>query len=302
MDQAGNPPIYTPPAPQPAFTAIPGPVPNQQQPGQVVTQQYVITIDANTEPSVASNLRGIGRTAIIQLVCAGASVVAAIVSYIMGILWSSIIIPAFFGLCIFMVAGILGRVALRKKNRCSIVAYMVLSIISSVLAGIMLLEFFMNAIHSLFGGSEQRRSNVIIFDSLTCLVGLVEMITAIVASAYCCKRTCCAPVDRTKIQYAPGVPVGSVPQGQVVMLPPQGQGAMMNPGPQLPSYEAAQAAPLPDKNSMDMQQPTVVQLSAPQPTIGASAPSESGATGPNYGGQDIVVVSDTTEQQPLVEY
>ena len=101
MDQAGNPPIYTPPALQVALTAIPGPVPNQQQmTGQVVTQPYVITIDANTEPSVASNLRGIGRTAIIQLVCASVSAMLGLWDIAMGLFFSRMCMPIWLGLCV----------------------------------------------------------------------------------------------------------------------------------------------------------------------------------------------------------
>ena len=102
MDQADHPPVYTPPALQPTLTAIPGPVPNQQQPmtGQVVTQQYVITIDANTEPRVASNLRGIGRTAIIQLVCASVSAMLGLINIAMGLAFREMCPPIWLGLCV----------------------------------------------------------------------------------------------------------------------------------------------------------------------------------------------------------
>jgi hypothetical protein len=115
-----------------------------------------------------------------------------------------------WGGALFIITGSFGVVSSRKRNRCTIITCMVLSIISSVLAWITLLMSAKLLVHVVFSSYVRfhlyRISGGIVIGGLL-IVGLVELIVSIVQSALCCRVTCCGtPTQEVRVLYVPYTP------------------------------------------------------------------------------------------------
>ncbi|XP_072025833.1 uncharacterized protein [Amphiura filiformis] len=138
-----------------------------------------------------------------------------------------------------------------KKSRCLIIAYMVLSIVSSVIA---VQQVFTSLTFVAFGHGPNS-STCPPMSAVASAVGLMEIIASIVAAACCCRIVCCGQPSTTMVQYVPAVPMG-VPQPGML----QGHSSVYSPvtcpaGPgeatflsmpvHPPPYQAAQGATAP---------------------------------------------------------
>ncbi|XP_072027361.1 uncharacterized protein [Amphiura filiformis] len=276
----------------------------------MVSQQYVVTINGDISgqhPPV--NLKAIGVTATLQLISA-ALVVAFGVMAILALCIRAIDgLSIWTGLAFFMVAGILGRVAVRKKNNCTIIAYMVLSILSALASSSLVLSIL--PVIFLEGPTPYEpifdpplklsQSGRMAINVAIVAIAAAEGIIAIVAAAFCCRGTCCAPPRALQIQYSPAVPSGSfvVPQDGQAITMPQGrsQTIVINPTPPA-SYQPGSH---PDPNSAMMPPPAYV-VSAPPPAYQTNTTQQAGDTANGHQGAvgRDATEDDGTDQQALV--
>jgi len=90
----------------------------------------------------------------------------------------------FFGL-----AGGIGLIAMNRPSSCTVVAYMVLSIIASL--NCLILLIFSGIGFGSYRSWRHGGDGVRVIYALHILVALVEAVTAITASAFCCRAVCC---------------------------------------------------------------------------------------------------------------
>merc|ERR1711935_777559 len=132
----------------------------------------------------------------------------------------------------FAVTGSIGIFAASKPSNCSVSAFMVLSIISSVYS----VPWFVYSCitTNTYSYSYRYSSNVVIY-GIQCLVSLIESVIAITASGYSCRVFCCGKVQNPgAIQYQnPGTIQYQNPglqnPGTVLYSPGQGAVAIQNP-------------------------------------------------------------------------
>ncbi|XP_072029957.1 uncharacterized protein [Amphiura filiformis] len=213
-------------------------------------------------------------TGIMQICAGGILVVLGIIVLVLGS-WYRMAWNIWGSVCFYVVTGILGVVS-KNQNRCVIIAYMVMSIISAVCAGSQMIYDAAaagNARHlgwAYCGGYHHtdwynyydvscgRQKAIMAMHALSALTGLAEMILAIVASAYCCSGCCRSSTPATQttvVTYAQPAPPGP----QVTMVsgaaypPPTTYHQAPPVNVQPPAYTQQQAQP------MNPQQPGVYE-------------------------------------------
>ncbi|XP_003729973.2 uncharacterized protein LOC100889880 [Strongylocentrotus purpuratus] len=187
----------------PTQPGVPGQTFYGHQPAPV---SYVIPVqNPNSSSGVSQNFNGAaGRaTGWLQLSLGIGSIVVAIPELVLGLgvgfsgmgIWASVLF--------YIPTGILGICSM-QKNTCVIVGYLTMCIITANVAFVQMLlgviwtgitsvflHDFGNIDHGIAGGS-------VAIDSLLAILGLIEMIVAIVASAYCCGgMACCNSSSQT---------------------------------------------------------------------------------------------------------
>ncbi|XP_072029962.1 uncharacterized protein [Amphiura filiformis] len=204
-------------------------------------------------------------TGVLQICAGGILILFGIIALALGS-WYSLGWSIWGSICFYIVAGILGVVS-KNQNRCVIIAYMVMSILSAVGAGSQMIYDAAAAGNSRFLGSFycgtytwtwpytsdgcSRQKSIIAMHSLSALTGLAEMIIAIIGAGYCCSGCCGThtPTQTTVVTYGqPAPPAAQVTVVNATSYPPQGQAAPPLSYPQgqaapPPSYPQAQAAP-----------------------------------------------------------
>ncbi len=216
----------------------------QQGPPQpqtvVVQQQPVVTVHQGANATGAGNQRGswcwkgLQITGYMQTVLGILAVLFGIVHIIMRSYLSFIGTPIWTGICFFIVAGILGIAAGRKRASGVVVGYMVMSILSSLaafgvlsqMAGTITYDshicpdhYYSNGFYpysySSYRCSTSRSARVGV-DVCILLIGLAEFIISIVGASF----TCCGLYYNSPPR--PMVTYQSNPQQIVVGAPPQG--------------------------------------------------------------------------------
>ncbi|XP_002734635.1 uncharacterized protein LOC100373810 [Saccoglossus kowalevskii] len=139
------------------------------------------------------------------------------VSYVSTGIWTGIFV---------IVTGILGCVSGYKKNNCTIIANMVLSIIAAVMAGAALLPM------SAVGVAVQERCYYYYYDYDTCssgryascvashsinlIVSIIVGVIAILSACFCCRAVCCKKTQNA-MYFVPSAQPGNTAQ-QVPMV------------------------------------------------------------------------------------
>jgi len=202
--------------------------------------------------------RQVGRvfrdTAIVQIVSGGFALLFGIICTATTVwipTFSSVLVPGIWGGLLFLATGIVGVVGYSRKTRCSVIAYLTLSIISSPIAGIALIFAIVDlaAFHDycFYTYPGYWRCDTIVEVIVTCtfllLIALMELVASIVAAGYCCATGC-----GTK-GAGPNPPNQAVPgavylpaQGYNPQQPYYGQGNVINvnaPG----QFSSGQAGP-----------------------------------------------------------
>ncbi|XP_072041735.1 uncharacterized protein [Amphiura filiformis] len=198
-----------------------------QQPA-VIQLQTVHTCNHTTTSSTSNgrvtdsyNKKAAVTTGKLQICCGALLVVLGIVALSTGsyyrLAWN-----IWGGICVYVPSGILGVVS-KNQNRCLIISYMVMSIMSAVCAGGQIIYDSIAATAQSqeicqfsydYGYYECRSASltrVVVVHALAAVIGFIEMIAAIVASAYCCCGSCGATAgENTVIHYAQAYPGGQV--------------------------------------------------------------------------------------------
>ncbi|XP_071481808.1 uncharacterized protein [Diadema antillarum] len=216
----------------------------QQQPQPV---QYVAV---QQQPQQRSDFNGsAGRsTGWIQLCCGIGSVIVAIAQLILPTSISYVAYGIWAAVLFYIPAGILGIVS-GNKNTCVIVGYMVMSILSSMIAVGMLITGAVGATVSSYIYCEwyndycdqSLRDARVAADAILSILGFTEFIVSIVGSAFCCGAVCCSTqtTQHTTVvshhQPTPMVVTTVNPATQYGQPPPYNQAQMYNP-PQPPVY------------------------------------------------------------------
>ncbi|XP_072016144.1 uncharacterized protein [Amphiura filiformis] len=117
------------------------------------------------------------------------------------LVFSNVSLSFWAGLCFYLITGIIGIQGARKKTKCLVIAYMVMSIITSVIAGFQVIFESVGAVLSEYCYEEHLEFRyvqvchyvvgLLVCHSLAALIGFVEMVIAIVSAAYCCHGVCC---------------------------------------------------------------------------------------------------------------
>ncbi|XP_071476450.1 uncharacterized protein [Diadema antillarum] len=236
-------------------------------PGPMAVNYQHAVIVQQTHPNQSSryNAKRGRATGWVQLTCSILCLALGIAQLVVGSSVSIVGYGIWSGILFFLPTGILGVVS-HNKNTCVIVSYMVMSIISSLVAlsvlGLGFTSVLISASESCsylgvadcgYGIQKVR----IALDALITVVGFVELITAIVAASFCCAGVCCVTQPNTVVmQYAnnPAPMVVMSPPGytQQQMVPPYGQPAAYIPqqfpqaGMTQPTYpQTAASAPPP---------------------------------------------------------
>jgi len=126
---------------------------------------------------------------IIQLVCAGLAGILQLIVIGIDRYEFSIISNVGTGLWagfFFGISGGVGLVALQRPSRSTIIAFMVMSIISAIFA-LPLLVFAGIG----FGGGRRSNDFSIVCYGVQIIVGLLQGVVAITTSAFACRATCC---------------------------------------------------------------------------------------------------------------
>jgi len=131
----------------------------------------------------------------------------------------------------FLVSGIMGIFAARRKTTCMIVTLMAVSITSIAFAVVQCILCVMGAVHA--GnlpsvGTVQFKIPIICINGVLGLFGLVEFILLVTAAVFSCKATCCetSPIYLTTNIYEPVVHSASQILNEPArqpFLPSQGQ-------------------------------------------------------------------------------
>ncbi|XP_072016145.1 uncharacterized protein [Amphiura filiformis] len=136
-------------------------------------------------------------------------------------------IPFWAGLCFYLVTGIIGLQVARKQTKCSVIAYMTMSIIASTVAGGQVICEIFAALFSYYCREQDQPpydvscSPIIglqVCHSLAALIGFVEMVIAIVSAAFCCHGVCCGQSENSQ-SYSSQTPMVVVPVHQSTAKP-----------------------------------------------------------------------------------
>nr|XP_054752496.1 uncharacterized protein LOC129258051 [Lytechinus pictus] len=246
----------------PTQPGVPGQTVYVYQPAPV---NYSSTVqNPNSTSGVSQNFNGAaGRaTGWLQLFLGIGSIVVAIAEIVLGTgvgftgmgIWASVLF--------YIPTGILG-ICTYQKNNCVIIAYLTMCIISAVCAFIQMVAGSISSsitsglscyIYEYCGGSIL--AGRVASDALLAVLGVIEMVVAIVGSAYCCGGMACAhssPTTTTTTVYtqqaAPMVvTTGQFPQPVGIAQPPPAYNVQQayppagQPAPQA-GYNQAAAAP-----------------------------------------------------------
>ncbi|XP_030829690.1 uncharacterized protein LOC593349 [Strongylocentrotus purpuratus] len=200
-------------------------------PVQVAAHQPVNIVLQKSNKSDGYNARSGKITGWMQLSCAIASVVIGIIELIVGSQVSIVGTGIWSGLLFFLPTAILGIVS-KKKNTCVIVAYMVMSIISAIVGFVVFAMGITSAAVSasntcsfigLWGCGYAVSNARITFDSFLAIIGLLELVVAIVAACYCCAGVCCGRKDTPTNTMVYHYQNNAMPM--MVMVPAPGQQA-----------------------------------------------------------------------------
>ncbi|XP_078591699.1 uncharacterized protein LOC144870879 [Branchiostoma floridae x Branchiostoma japonicum] len=223
---------------------------------------------------------------ITQIVCGSLAILLGIAIIIPGSQFSWTGYPIWTG-ALFLSTGIIGIFAAKRKTKCMIIPLMVLSVLSSILAGTATLVLAAIALSSNdvwgwcwnFPRSECPMGAIITFDVLLILLALLELGLAIATSVMTCYAICPGCTEGSTVAPAVAYQVGA--DGRLVQIPGQyvmqgGQPIAMTPfPPNQPQYATALpsgAASLP--SGAVAQQPLLVtqtpgNMAAAQGTAGA---------------------------------
>eukprot|EP00057_Strongylocentrotus_purpuratus_P008231 XP_011662705.1 PREDICTED: uncharacterized protein LOC105437607 [Strongylocentrotus purpuratus] len=176
-----------------------------QQAGQISQHSIPVT------PGCSENYNGIsGRaTGWIQLCCAVGVTLIGVAQFLLGSSLRFIACGIWMSLLCFGPAGVLGIVSFRKRT-CVISAYITMSVFSAIFAFFMMI---IGAIGAPISGSfgcyaqsgtipckeglvESRTAS----DAIMSVIGLIELIVAIVGSVYGCSGVCCTPKSSRPLQ------------------------------------------------------------------------------------------------------
>ncbi|XP_074648111.1 uncharacterized protein LOC141903739 [Tubulanus polymorphus] len=127
---------------------------------------------------------------VIQLLSGVAAIILATVA-IASMAWGYFVGAGIWTGAFFISSGIVGIICSKRKDNCTIIAFLVLSIISSVVA-LMLVGF--SAAGIVIDFLEQthlKNSQVMVVHSLILVIAFIQGICAIVSSTICCKTVCC---------------------------------------------------------------------------------------------------------------
>ncbi|XP_072030932.1 uncharacterized protein [Amphiura filiformis] len=131
--------------------------------------------------------------------------------------------PFWGSLFFYLVTGIVGLHTV-KKTKSVIIAYMVMSILASVIAGGQIIVESVAAVSAPFSNCYSYRRltqsdpyeynstsyihdciyqvGLVVCHSLAAIIGLAEMVIGIVSAAFCCHGVCCGrPSSQTAVQY-----------------------------------------------------------------------------------------------------
>ncbi len=219
---------------QPGQQRPPAYQPGPPQPQTVVVQhQPVVTVHQGANATGAGNQRGswcwrgLKVTGYMQSVLGILAVLVGIVTIFMRSHLYFIGTPIWTGICFFIIAGILGIVAGRKRASGVVVGYMVMSILSSLAAFGVLIQmvaaiqfdtytcyYYYNS-YTNYSCSTSRGARVGV-DVCILLIALAEFIVSIVGASF----TCCGLYYNSSPQTM--VTYHSNPQQTVIGAPPQG--------------------------------------------------------------------------------
>ncbi|XP_018668375.2 membrane-spanning 4-domains subfamily A member 8 [Ciona intestinalis] len=190
-----------------------------------VTQPQPNTVMPAPKPKRQNNHKVLGiMQMIIGVLCIGLAIVSFIISK--GYYPSSIRVSGAGIWCgiFFLITGILGFLASKSKNsRCLVIATMVLSIMSSVMAFNLIIISITTAV---VGGTTAGESNAtVIIHSVVAFFALFEFVLSIVHSAVCCAGTCCR---KSTLQPQSVSHIVQIPQGQPINMA-AGQQAVVYP-------------------------------------------------------------------------
>eukprot|EP00057_Strongylocentrotus_purpuratus_P009816 XP_011664290.1 PREDICTED: uncharacterized protein LOC100890142 [Strongylocentrotus purpuratus] len=182
----------------PTQPGVPGQAVYVHQPAPV---NYANTVqNPNSSSGVSQNFNGAaGRaTGWLQLALGIGSIVVAIAELVLhtGVGYAAIGIWA--SVLFYIPTGILG-ICSKQKNSCVIIGYLTMCIITAIVAFIQMIAGAIGAgiisnhygYYYYYGYDRGLRGGRIASDSLLAILGLIEMIVAIVASAYCCGGMAC---------------------------------------------------------------------------------------------------------------
>eukprot|EP00057_Strongylocentrotus_purpuratus_P005010 XP_003729974.1 PREDICTED: uncharacterized protein LOC100889973 [Strongylocentrotus purpuratus] len=282
----------------PTQPGVPGQTVYVHQPAPV---NYATRVqNPNSSSGVSQNFNGAaGRaTGWIQLFLGIGSIVVAIaelvlhtsVGYVAMGIWASVLF--------YIPTGILGICSM-QKNTCVIIGYLTMCIITAnvafgqMIAGIIGAGIFSNFFYYPYGYNEPGlREGSIASDSLLAILGLIEMIVAIVASAYCCGGMACGnssslttttvytqqntPMVVTTGQYTQPAGIAQPPPAYNVQqaYPPAGQPVAPAPYNQAPGAQYNQAPTAPYNQAPAA--PHYQALGAPYNQQAAAAPTKPG--------------------------
>eukprot|EP00057_Strongylocentrotus_purpuratus_P008233 XP_011662707.1 PREDICTED: uncharacterized protein LOC105437609 [Strongylocentrotus purpuratus] len=182
----------------PTQPGVPGQTVYVHQPAPV---SFANTVqNPNSSSGVSQKFNGAaGRaTGWLQLSLGIGSIVVAIAEFVLGTELCYVSIGIWASVLFYIPTGILGICSMKKNTRV-IIGYLTMSIITANVAIAQLIVGTIGALltsqYGYYFGSDYREQGIvdggITSDSLLAILGLIEMVVAIVASAYCCRGMAC---------------------------------------------------------------------------------------------------------------
>ncbi|XP_022088829.1 uncharacterized protein LOC110978271 isoform X2 [Acanthaster planci] len=210
----------------------------EQLPSQPMTisQQPVVTVQADQTASNMARTRGQWKalriTGFLQVFLGIFSVLLGILSFIFKTYAYIVGIGIWIGLCFFIVAGILGIASSGAERKGLVIGYLTMSIIACVAAGVMVIcagvfiandEYFcpdwwyLAYSHEFSdrAGCSSSHGTRMAINAVTLVVGVAQMVVAIVAASMTCCTMCLNP--------SPAYPVVYYQSAPQVMMAPQPQ-------------------------------------------------------------------------------
>lgn len=160
----------------------------------------------------------------IQLSCGIIAILLGVISLLTQVALGHIGTGLWSGLLFYITTGILGILSGSKRTYDLIVAYLVMSIFSSIVSGVCIIIFCSSAASEYWYNyfAYVPYGLRLTIDLLSMLVALVEFVVAIIGAAFCCSGNCCTPYSsvatRTVVQYShvhPNAIITTIPQGTV---------------------------------------------------------------------------------------